>query len=180
MLRFVRKYSIKDLPFESQPKNKYNARSAFNLKPNPTQGLIHNPPSAMPSVKDTPKAFLPANDPRLRFMADKFRVYSAEELQDMPLLYGIRKEKDYSLTPQIVGDIVKLRNEDPEQWTVSKLASKFNVDIKKVNVITGIHKERQEKLLRDLNAVKETWNEKRRVARQDKEKRTKMWLRNEF
>ncbi|QEL57988.1 hypothetical protein SBP28_000016 [Candidozyma auris] len=120
----VRRYSLKSLPYEAQPKNKYNAqRSAFNLKP---------------------------------------------------------KEKDYSLTPEVVGEILKLRRENPDEWTVPKLAKKFNVDKVKVNVISGISKERQEKVLQELEEVKSTWSAKRKLARQDREKRTQQWLRGEF
>lgn len=181
MFTAARRYSIKSLPFELQPKNKYNAaRSAFNFKPKPTQGLIHNPPAAMPSLKDTPRTFLPANDPRLTIMADKYRTYTPEELNDMPLIYGISKEKDYSLTPEIVEKIVKLRNEDQDKWTISRLAAEFKIDARKVNVITGVNKEKQQKLVRELEALKQTWAEKKLAAKLDRSKRTDMWLRNEF
>lgn len=175
----LRKYSIKNLPVESQPKNKYNAaRSAFNLKPVPTNGLIHNPPASMPSLKDTPKVFLPKNDPRLKFMADRFKVYSPEELAEMPVIYGAKK--DYNLTPDIIDQIVKLRNEDSDKWTIAKLAEKFNVDSKKVNVITGFSLEKQQKMLKELTKVKNSWSESKKMARQDRAKRTQMWLRGEF
>lgn len=107
-------------------------------------------------------------------------MYSEEELDNMPLIYGIKKEKDYSLTPEVVGEILKLRRENPDEWTVPKLAKKFNVDKVKVNVISGISKERQEKVLQELEEVKLTWSAKRKLARQDREKRTQQWLRGEF
>lgn len=181
MIQALRRYSIKDVPFHSKPKNKYNEyRSAFNIKPVRPQGLIHNPPAAAQSVKETPLLFLPKHDPRATILKDTYKVYTPEELADMPLIYGIKREKDYSLTPDIVQEIVKLRHEDPETWTVSKLAAKFNVDMKKVNVLTGISKERQAQVQKQLDLIKETWKEKRRVARSDREKRTQMWLRNEI
>ncbi|GBL47741.1 hypothetical protein ACI3LY_003388 [Candidozyma auris] len=177
----VRRYSLKSLPYEAQPKNKYNAqRSAFNLKPVRPQGLIYNPPASAPTYRETPKLFLPKNDPRLKILEGKWKVYSEEELDNMPLIYGIKKEKDYSLTPEVVGEILKLRRENPDEWTVPKLAKKFNVDKVKVNVISGISKERQEKVLQELEEVKSTWSAKRKLARQDREKRTQQWLRGEF
>lgn len=175
----VRRYSIRHLPVETQPKNKFNAsRSAFNFKPNPSQGLIYNPPAATPSLKDTPKVFLPKNDPRLKVMADKFKVYSQEELDEMPVIYGAKK--DYTLTPDIIEQIIKMRTDDPQTWTIAKLAAKFNVDPKKVNVITGFSLQKQQVMLQELTKLKNGWSEKRRLARQDRHKRKQQWLRGEY
>lgn len=177
----VRKYSLKSLPHELQPKNKYNAqRSAFNLKPVRSEGLIYNPPASAATYKETPKLFLPKNDPRHKILEGKWKVYTQEELDNMPLIYGIKKEKDYSLTPDVVQEILKLRQENPNEWTIPKLARKFNIDKTKVNVISGISKERQAKVLEELEAVKLTWSGKRKLARQDREKRTQQWLRGEY
>lgn len=175
----VRRYSIKNIPLETQPKNKYNAaRSAFNLKPVPTEGLIHNPPAAMPSVKDTPRAFLPANDPRLKFMQDRYKTYSPEEIAEMPLIWGAKK--DYSLTPEVITEIVRLREQDPHKWSIAKLAAKFNVETNKINVITGFSKAKQQRLLQELETVQKSWSAKTKIAREDRQRRKQMWLRNEF
>lgn len=179
MLRLVRGYSIKALPFEAQPKNKYNAaRSAFNIKPVPTQGLIHNPPASMPSIKETPKAFLPKNDPRLKIFAGKFKTYTRAELDEMPLIYATLK--DNSLTPELVEQIVTLRAENPDKWSIAKLAAKFNVDAKKVNVITGVSKEKQAQVLDQLKELKSHWPVKKLHAREDVVRRKHMWLSNKF
>ncbi|GEQ71114.1 hypothetical protein JCM33374_g4795 [Metschnikowia sp. JCM 33374] len=180
MLRTAtRNISIKSLPHETQPTNKYNAvRSKFNVKPVPTQGLIYNPPASMPSVKETPRAFLPPNDPRLKVLAEKFKVYTPQELSEMPIIYATKK--DNSLTPEIVQEIIALRNEDPEKWSIAKLAAKFNVEPKKVNVITGINKDRQSRILAQLVDQQSQWSERRTLAREDRVKRKQMWLRNEF
>lgn len=175
----IRRYSVKNIASETQPKNKYNAaRSAFNLKPVPTQGLIHNPPASMPSVRDTPKAFLPANDPRLKFMADRYKTYTPEEIADMPLIWGAKK--DYTLTPEVISEIVSLREQDPHKWSIAKLAAKFNVETNKVNVITGFSKTKQQMLLQELETVKKSWSNKTKIARDDRQRRKQMWLRNEF
>lgn len=175
----VRSYSIKHLPYESRPTNLYNpVRSAFNLKPKPIQGLIHNPPAAAPSLKDTPRAFLPKTDPRLTVLAEKYKTYTPEELADMPIIYAHKKE--YNLTPETVQEIIELRHEDPEKWSVAKLAQKFNVDTRKVNVITGFSKEKQKKVLSELQTVKSQWNAGKKSARHDRLRRKQMWLRAEF
>lgn len=132
----------------------------------------------MPSLKDTPKVFLPSNDPRLKSMADKFKVYSQEELDEMPVIYGAKK--DYTLTPEIIEQIVKLRSEDSDKWTIAKLAAKFNVDAKKVNVITGFSKQKQQKMLQELKKLKDGWSDQRKLAREDRQRRKQMWLRGEF
>lgn len=179
MLRAARSYSFKAVPFEAQPKNRYSAtRSKFNVKPVPTQGLIYNPPASMPSVTDTPRAFLPPNDPRLKVLADKYKTYTQAELDDMPIIYATRK--DNSLTPDLVREMVTLRLENPDKWTVAALSAKFNVDRKKVNVVTGVCKERQLAVLQELEKQQKKWLEKKRHARDDRWKRKQMWLRSEF
>lgn len=175
----VRKYSVKNLPYESRPTNLYNpVRSAFNIKPKTTEGLIYNPPASAPSLKNTPRAFIPPNDPRLSVLAETFKTYTAQELADMPIIYAHKKE--YNLTPEIVKEIIQLRQEDPVKWSVGQLAKKFNVDIKKINVITGFSKIKQEKALAQLEAAKAKWNEASKRARVDKARRKQMWLRGEF
>lgn len=175
----ARKYSIKNLPYESRPTNLYNpVRSAFNIKPKTTEGLIYNPPASAPSLKNTPRAFIPSNDPRLSVLAETYKTYTAEELADMPIIYAHKKE--YNLTPEIVKEIIALRQENPVKWSVGQLAKKFNVDIKKINVITGFSKIKQEKALAQLEAAKAKWNEASRRARVDKTRRKQMWLRGEF
>lgn len=179
--RFTRNYSIKNIPHQTKPQNKYNAhRSTFNLKPVHHDGLIYNPPASAPSYYETPQLFLPKNDPRLTVLAEKYKVYTKEELDDMPLIYGIRKQKDYSLTPEVVEQIVSLRNSNPHEWTISKLAKKFNVEPEKVNVVTGFNKERQQKVKEELEKVKQTWSEETMLARNERAKRQQTWLRNDF
>lgn len=177
----IRRYSIKNIPFEAQPKNKYNAqRSTFNLKPVPTQGLVHNPPASIPMARNTPKAFLPANDPRLRKLEGKYTTYSPEVLADMPVIYGMAKDKDYSMTAEVAKEILKLRTEDPAKWTISKLAKEFNVSKQSVNVVTLQNKERTAEVIGQVDELKKLWSDKKVMSRVDRKKRVQMWLRNEY
>ncbi|CAG87958.1 DEHA2E09570p [Debaryomyces hansenii CBS767] len=177
----IRRYSIKNIPFEAQPKNKYNAqRSAFNLKPVPTQGLVHNPPASVPIARNTPKAFLPPNDPRLHKLEGKYKTYSADVLEDMPVIYGMAKEKDYSMTAETAREILKLRTEDPSKWTVSKLAKEFNVSKQSVNVVTMKNEKRGEEVISQLEVLQEKWTNNKLMSRNDRRKRVQMWLRNEY
>mmetsp|Transcript_4649 Transcript_4649/g.5158 ORF Transcript_4649/g.5158 Transcript_4649/m.5158 type:complete len:183 (+) Transcript_4649:42-590(+) len=177
----IRRYSIKNIPFEAQPKNKYNAqRSAFNLKPVPTQGLVHNPPASIPIARNTPKAFLPPNDPRLHRLEGKYKTYSPDVLEDMPVIYGMAKEKSYSMTAETATEILKLRTQDPSKWTISKLAKKFNVSKQSVNVVTMTNKERNEEVKSELEALQKLWTNNKLMSRNDRRKRVQMWLRNEY
>lgn len=175
------KYSLKALPFQPVAKNKFNdKRSTFNFKALPSKGLVYNPPAAIisPAIK-TPKAFLPKNDPRLK-LEGKFKTYTSEELEDYPIIYGYSKEKSYNITPQMVKQIVELRNQNPAEWTISKLAKKFGIDQMKVNVITGLNKQRVEQIGEELDAFKKTWPTSKLNSREDRKKRVSMWLRNEY
>lgn len=96
----------------------------------------------------------------------------------MPLIYAHKKE--YNLTPEIVKEIITLRQENPQEWSVGRLAKKFNVEPSKVNVLTGISKTKQEQVLVELEAAKAKWNPASRRAKVDKGRRKEMWLRAEF
>lgn len=174
---------LKEIPYVSKPRNKYNAeRSTFNFKPHPTlnQGLIHNPSQSAPNLKKTPKAFLPANDPRRTINSVKHKTYSIEELNDMPLIHGYNKEKTYEITPEIVKQIIELRNEDPIKWTISTLAKKFELPKYKVNVISGVSEMKQKYDLRNLQEEKLKWHDHKLQARLDRVKRNQLSLRNEY
>lgn len=176
----VRRNSTRTIPYETQPRNRYNQKSSgFNLKPVPTQGLVHNPPASAPLVWNTPKTFLPAHDPRHKLPNLKYRTYSSEELQDMPLIYGISNSRNYDVTPEIVKRIVELRAEDPNRWTIAKLAREFSINQNVVNVVTGVNKERKGKLNTELEEMKKDWSQNKAISREDRKKRVQMWLRNE-
>ncbi|KAK6457973.1 mitochondrial ribosomal protein subunit L20-domain-containing protein [Scheffersomyces xylosifermentans] len=178
MLRnFIRRSSTSaSIPFEPVPINRYNqVRSQFNFKPKKTQGLIHNPASAIhrPSIK-TPRAFLPESDPRRKLNTGP--VFTKEQLQDYPIItaYKPQNERDYSVTPEIARKIIELRNEDPKTWTVTKLSKEFGLSIQKVNVFTGILDEH----LKTKEVSELTDRQKKRIN--EKKKRVELWLRNEF
>ncbi|CAN3356261.1 large ribosomal subunit protein mL58 [Diutina catenulata] len=159
---------VQQVAHEASPVSRYSAKSSakFNFKPKPTQGLIHNPPHAIHKpVMKTPTAFLPASDPRKQLPA---KQYTAAELESYPVIHAHRAVADraYDVTPETVAEIVKLRQEDPTQWTISKLAKKFGVAQNVVNVVSGT--------LKDKPQVVET------PTMEERRKRRMMWLRGEF
>jgi hypothetical protein len=168
--RFVR-FNSSSVPFEPVPLNKYNqARSAFNFKPKKTQGLVYNPPSSInkPSIKTAP-AFLPPTDPRRSLPTKKF---TAEELNHYPVIKGYNSPENrvYDITPEIVQQIQQLRAQDPEKWTISKLAAKFNLAQNKVNVLSGQLKEPKP----------QDFTPKQALKHQNRMKRTELWLKGEY
>lgn len=158
---------ISSLPFEPVPNNQYNAqRSAFNIKPKRTQGLVYNPPAAVltPQSK-TPHAFLPRNDPRL--MIPPSRVYTATELENYPIInrYDAPAQRSYEVTPEIVSELNSLRQQDPEKWSIRALSKKFNLAPNKVNTFT-------ESLPKTKSNITK--------SNSDRVRRSKLWLRGEF
>ncbi|ODV79161.1 uncharacterized protein CANTADRAFT_26190 [Suhomyces tanzawaensis NRRL Y-17324] len=173
-IRNISKTAISCVKYEPIPINQYNqARSAFNIKPKKTQGLVHNPPAAIskPSMK-TPKAFLPESDPRRNL--PNANEFTKEQLENYPVInrYEAQGNRSYEVTPEIVEKIVALRSQDPKVWTISKLSKEFNIDQRKVNVFTGMLKEKVNQ--------EEGLNERQLLRRSEMKKRTQLWLRGEF
>lgn len=98
----------------------------------------------------------------------------------MPVIYGMAKEKDYSMTAETAREILKLRTEDPSKWTVSKLAKEFNVSKQSVNVVTMKNEKRGEEVISQLEVLQEKWTNNKLMSRNDRRKRVQMWLRNEY
>lgn len=159
--------------YEPVPINTFNqARSAFNIKPKKTQGLVYNPPASIskPSIK-TANAFLPEQDPRKSLVVGK--QYTKEELENYPIInrYEAAGNRSYEITPDIVEKLISLRKQDPAQWTISKLSKEFDIPQNKVNVLTGtLEKEMDEEVLTARQLSK----------KMNKKKRSLLWLRGEF
>ncbi|KAK6460398.1 mitochondrial ribosomal protein subunit L20-domain-containing protein [Scheffersomyces coipomensis] len=169
------------IPFQPVPINKYNqTRSPFNFKPTKDksknlQGLIYNPPASIFKPSKTPLAFLPPNDPR-RLLQNK-PTYTKDELNNYPIIqnYQPQNERDYSITPEIIDEIKRLRLEDPNVWTIAKLSTKFNISPHRINVFSG---KLDTELTKDgdYQCIKPTQIKRK----EERAKRVKLWLRNEF
>ncbi|CAD1813157.1 unnamed protein product [Candida parapsilosis] len=127
-------HASKEIPYQAVPRGKYNPkRSAFNFKPKPIDGLVHNPPAAIinPSMQ-TPYIFLPPNDPR-RELAKQYRL-SEDVVADMPVIRAFKAphEREYTVTKEDVDQIKQLRNEDPERWNLKELSKKFDIELSKL------------------------------------------------
>lgn len=158
------------IPFEPVPINQFKGRSNFNFKPKKTPGLIHNPPSSInkPSIK-TPRAFLPKNDPRRSLPV---KTFTKEELADYPLVqdYQAQTNRTYDITPEVVQQIQQLRQENPQEWTISKLSKKFDLPMNKINTLSGS--------LETPKILQMT--ERQQLKVMNRKKRSELWLRGEF
>ncbi|EGW32167.1 mitochondrial ribosomal protein MRPL20p [Spathaspora passalidarum NRRL Y-27907] len=165
----IRRISNKSIPYEPVPKNKYNAqRSQFNFKPQKTSGLVHNPPAAIiKPYMQTPNIFLPANDPRRHFNTAPSQNFTQQDLEYMPVLkeYKPQGQRDYSITAETIDAIKKLKESDPENWTLSKLSKEFNIEARKL-----VHFLRPDK--------KEKISEHKILS--ERARRKELWLRNEY
>ncbi|TLS31610.1 hypothetical protein PpBr36_03176 [Pyricularia pennisetigena] len=185
-------------------------KRALNIPPHPSflssdvgeDVVIFNPPSSEASVYHTPFKFLPKSDPRRRAnMAALFESSAtikfpegAQEAADgtastpasgvqpkhMPTVnMGTKKSR---LTTEEVAEMRRLREENPIENSVHRLAVKFNCTKLFVMIATGSkdmtdHKKRMERQLEKLRA---RWGPRKAKARSDRYKRTEMLYRGEL
>ncbi|KAI5956409.1 hypothetical protein KGF54_000884 [Candida jiufengensis] len=165
--------SLKDIPYEPIPKNKYNSkRSGFNFKPKTQEGLVYNPPAAIikPSMQ-TPYIFLPPNDPR-RELAKQQKI-SHDIILDMPIIrqFKASNEREYNITSETIEKIKALRSEDPQKWNFKELSKKFNIELPKLVYFFKTELSKQKKFKNEINVPKFIT---------DRQKRKQMWMRNEY
>lgn len=89
-------------------------------------------------------------------------------------------EKRYHVTAEQVAEMRALRTQDPYEWSVSKLAKKYDCSGVFVQfVIEGLAKEKAaaQKMVTDV--VKSRWGPKRRIAREDRAIRKERWMRDD-
>ena len=87
-------------------------------------------------------------------------------------------EKKYHLSEAEIGEIRRLRTEDPYTWTRVKLAEKFGCSSFFVGMIVKSEK-RAEEVEKEHASMRKKWGIKRREAREDRERRKEAWGRDE-
>ncbi|OHE97937.1 hypothetical protein CORC01_06800 [Colletotrichum orchidophilum] len=185
-------------------------KRALNIPPHPDflpstpaagDTIIFNPPSAAPSVYHTPFKFLPASDPRRRANLSALFASSsssqaaaaassssstAAAAAARPLLPPALNVPSrgsnprYHLSKEDVAEIRRLRAEDPDFWSVSALARKFDCSETFITICTPAPREHKERLARKLEAVKGRWGGIRTKAREDRSRRKEMLFRGEL
>ena len=140
----------------------------------PRDHIIFNPPSSIPPVHQTPKLFLPPDDPRQHLHVTQ----NARKIPPEGQSPAVRQPyaKRYHLKEEDLVEMRRLRKEDPITWTVSKLAKKFECSGLFVSLATdGMAREKQLQQSKVLAAVKSRWGAKRRIAREDRAIRRETW-----
>jgi hypothetical protein len=97
----------------------------------------------------------------------------------MPLPQSLKplNQKKYHLGPEEVAEMQRLRKEDPKQWSLLRLAEKFQcsqlfVQIACKNVDAGQEHERRREEARKL------WGPRKMTARMDRVRRRDLWGRD--
>lgn len=154
------------------PTEYHPIRSASKTKIKLPEGVVHNPPSSIPTPYQTPSAFLPPNDPRKSAPWNQVK----HNTSTMPALS--ERPKSYNLTQAEVLEIQRLRQENPEKWTRKELAKKFGCSKFFISIASNTTVERQAEMDRRLEIIKSTWTQHRTDARSDRERRREIWLRD--
>ncbi|KAG9239609.1 mitochondrial ribosomal protein subunit L20-domain-containing protein [Amylocarpus encephaloides] len=170
-------------------KQRLNIRPAPEFVSSTARGqpdhIIFNPPSSEPSVLITPLKFLPKEDKRRQLLADaeaKFQP-KAHATRLPPAISPKSKVPHHHLSDTDIAEIQSLKREDPEKWNANKLARKFNCSSMFVSIClkqcgaddTNYKKQEKDK----LDAIRAKWGPRRTMAREDREKRKQMALRDE-
>lgn len=145
------------------------------------QHVVFNPPSSSPSPYQTPAAFLPPSDPRRSLLTqahDHASTY-AQPNKRLPPSIGKPEEKRYHLKEDEIAEIHRLRQEDPFTWSRKKLAQKFDCSEFFVAMICEASPARKAQQQRALDEIKARWGNRRRHAREDRQKRRILWGRDE-
>lgn len=143
--------------------------------------IVFNPPSSAPSPYQTPAAFLPRSDPRreLLFESHQHANPYSDPSRKLPPAVMQRPEKKYHLREKEIEEIRRLRTEDPNKWTMNKLADRFQCSQFFIGMVAKAPKGRIELAKKDLEAVKQKWGQRRTRAREDRQKRRELWGRDE-
>jgi len=180
-------------------------KKALNVPPHPSflankQGdtIIFNPPASAASVYHTPFKFLPKSDPRRRtnlaalFESSTtltFNPSSAvpdQQQQPPPAELPPRVNHErytadkYHLTKADVEEMRRLRAEDPVEWSVLKLARRYNCSPIFVMLTTKTSEEYRASVRARIDEARRQWGPIRTKARADRRKRMEMLYRGEI
>ncbi|KAI8966583.1 mitochondrial ribosomal protein subunit L20-domain-containing protein [Daldinia sp. FL1419] len=135
--------------------------------------VIYNPPSSTPSVYHTPFKFLPQSDPRRKANVAQLLRSSADVSASKSNLPPELKDpvRKYNVTREQVEEMRALRAEDPERWSVLKLAERFACAPYFVMMCCRASDEHRDRERAKLDAVKARWGAIRAAAREERKKR---------
>ncbi|KAI1091904.1 mitochondrial ribosomal protein subunit L20-domain-containing protein [Rostrohypoxylon terebratum] len=149
---------------------------SFLSSTQPGTHVIFNPPSSKPSVYHTPFKFLPRSDPRRRagltqqLLRSSPAASAAADTSDLPPPLP-EPEKKYNVTKEQVAEMRALRAQDPERWSVLKLAERYDCQPLFVMMCCRASAEHKDRERARLEAVKARWGPIRTAAREERKKR---------
>ncbi|OTA95062.1 hypothetical protein M434DRAFT_61223, partial [Hypoxylon sp. CO27-5] len=155
---------------------------SFLVSSSESAQVIYSPPSSKASVYHTPFKFLPRSDPRRQANLSQLLRSSADlspsttnsnlppELKQPPRKYNVTKEQ--------VEEMRRLREEDPATWSVLKLAERYDCAPIFVMMCCRASAEHRDKERARLEAIKSRWGTIRTAARQDRQKRRALLLKD--
>ncbi|KAI2624978.1 mitochondrial ribosomal protein subunit L20-domain-containing protein [Hypoxylon sp. NC1633] len=141
--------------------------------------VIFNPPSSSPNIYHTPFKFLPPTDPRRQANLEQLLPSSSSSPESLPPLPPTAfkpHEPKYNVTLEEVEQIRELRLQDPAQWTVTKLAKRFECDKYFIMMCVSAPDEHRALAATRLGNVKSHWGTIRAGARQERKKRKSLLL----
>ena len=139
--------------------------------------IVFNPPSSAPSVLHTPLKFLPKEDKRRQLHeATAKKVPGPTRLPPVVSQY---KVPVHHLNDADIAEIRKLRSSEPLKWSVYKLARKFNCSTFFIRMCCPATPEKKEMDKQKLEAQKARWGPRRTKAREDRQKRWDLILKDE-
>ncbi|GAM82677.1 hypothetical protein ANO11243_006590 [Dothideomycetidae sp. 11243] len=184
-------------------RSKHRIWPAPSFTPSPEEKqdhIIYNPPSSLPNIYHTPPRFLPASDPRrlataapattqlstpapappqsalqsLAFsrLAASSSSSSSQPTQLAPL--SRPHERKYHLSEADVAEMRRLRSADHREWTVKKLALRFDCAEAFVRLAAPSPAAKEEQDAKILG-VKSRWGRSKREAREDRSRRKELW-----
>ncbi|KAI1462791.1 mitochondrial ribosomal protein subunit L20-domain-containing protein [Annulohypoxylon moriforme] len=156
---------------------------SFLTSPSSPSGshVIFNPPSSKPSVYHTPFKFLPRTDPRRRANLTQLLRTSSDlpNLSDADLPPQLPEpERKYHVTKEQVAEMRMLRAQDPERWSVLKLAERYDCRPLFVMMCCRASAEHKDRERARLQAVKARWGPVRTGAREERKKRKALLLKD--
>nr|CAG8465493.1 9946_t:CDS:1 [Entrophospora candida] len=125
------------------------------------------PPSPIPLLlpSEQPQQNLQTND-------DNKNIITMDKLP--PPLKKIQKKK-YHLTDTDINSIKELRQKDPDKWTRSKLAKKFNCSQMYIGIVAPTTEERKARLKEQLMEQYSKMGYKKKFIKEERLRRRDMW-----
>ncbi|PHH85823.1 hypothetical protein CDD83_11131 [Cordyceps sp. RAO-2017] len=146
--------------------------------------IIYNPPASEASPIHTPFLFLPHDDPRRQAMQAMRDAASGSPPPSEPALPPAmryrRRDPRYNLGREHLPEIRRLREEDPIEWSVQRLAAKFDCSPIFIQMVAPASPDHLKWLREKLERKKARWGPMKRQAREERKQRAEMLYRGEL